>query len=55
MVYTDDAIGASKVNEFKELLHSVNNYYANGKIINISNGTDAIRIRLRQHELYIIV
>ena len=55
MVYTDDAIGASKVNEFKELLHSVNNYYANGKIINISNGTDAIRIRLRQDELYIIV
>ena len=37
------------------LIHPVNSYYANEKIINISNGTDATRIRIKQHviELYI--
>ena len=36
-------------------LHPVNNYYANEKIIDISNSIDAIEIRIKQHELYIMV
>ena len=36
-------------------LHPVNHYYANEKIIDISNSIDAIKIRIKQHELYIMV
>ena len=36
-------------------LHPVNNYYANEKIIDISNSIDAIKIRIKQHELCIMV
>ena len=33
----------------------INNYYANEKTINISNGVDAMKIRIKEHELYINV
>ena len=36
-------------------MHPVDNYYANEKIIDISNSIDAIKIRIQQHELYIMV
>ena len=36
-------------------IHPVNSYYANEKIIDISNSIDAIKIRIKQHELYIMV
>ena len=36
-------------------IHPVNNYYANEKIVDISNSIDAIKIKIKQHELYIMV
>ena len=42
------------VETFNEI-HPVNNYYANEKVIDISNSIDTIKIRIKLHELYIMV